>query len=114
MAGGKVLPEPTAKVKHNIDIKDELHKENLKDNNCSIRYRELYSKGVKTYKNTYVNIWINALSIDELINKLEKARLNNGWVNFYTDKDFGKTDLLNSLNVSVENFKGSSSYCKVL
>lgn len=110
MAGGKVVPEPSAKVKHNIDLNDNLHKENLKDNKCSLRYRNLYSKGIKSFKNGCVNIWINASSFNELIQKVENARLNNGWVNFYTDKDFSNASLLNSMNVMIEPFKGKDHY----
>jgi glycosyltransferase involved in cell wall biosynthesis len=120
MSGGKAVPEFECKIQHKLDVNDYLHQQNLADIKCIDRYNQLYindrnyMKYIRKYKNTYIDIWINATSIDELVHKLEKARLNNGWVNFHTDKGFDKINLLNSLNISVGPFKGNNNYCKVL
>jgi len=103
MAGGKVLPEHKAKIIHDIDIKDFLHKENLSGNKCSKRYFELYKNGINKWNKTYPEIWISASSSEELYDKIIDARNNIGWVNFYTDNLFGMDNLFNSMNVVIGN-----------
>ncbi len=114
MAGGRVVGEPGAKVIHHIDMKDHLHRENLSNNRCSQRYVDLYRKGIRGWRRTYPEIWIKAESAAELIKKIENARLSSGWCNFFTGRDFGMGDLLASMNVTIEQFKGRRYYAKVL
>ena len=105
MSGGKVLAEHNARVIHNIDLKDDLHKENLSNNPCSLRYRNLYKNGIKLFKNTYVDIWIDARTPEELFNKVHKARNDIGWCNFYTENLFNYEALFLSMNVRTGSSK---------
>jgi len=115
MAGGKVIPESNAKVIHKIDINDELHKENLKANKDSNRYRGLYSKGIlNNWKNVYVEIWINASSKEELFNKIYKVREDIGWCNINIANDFGLTKILNPMNVKTSSFNGNENYAVIV
>lgn len=115
MAGGRVVAEPGAKIIHHIDLKDDLHNENLKVNPCSGRYRRIYCKGRhKTWTRPYPNIWINAGSESELFSKIEQVRLNYGWCNIYTQSVFGHQDLLNSMNVLICRFLSKDNYAVVV
>lgn len=101
MSGGKVLAEPKAKLIHNINLKDDLHKENLSNNPCSTRYRELYKGGINGWSNTYPHVWIDAKTPDELFNKILSARTSIGWCNFYTNNLFNYEGLFHSMNVCI-------------
>jgi GT2 family glycosyltransferase len=101
MSGGKVIAELGAKVIHNIDLKDDLHNENLSYNPCSLRYRELYKSGIKSFNKTYPDIWINARNADELYSKIQNARSKIGWCNFYTSNLFNHERLFKSMNISI-------------
>jgi len=115
MSGGRVVAEPEAKVIHHIDMDDNLHKENLKANQCSARYRMVYAKGRnKTWQHGCPNIWLEATSIEEIFRKLEVGRLKYNWCNFYTKNAFGHSELLKSMNVFITAFRGKDSYAVVL
>ena len=112
MSGGRVIAEPKAKLTHNIDLKDDLHKENLSSNPCSARYRELYKGGIKGFKNTYPDVWISARSADELYTKVQQARVKIGWCNFYTSNLFSNETLFTSMNIRIGS--KDRNYAKVL
>lgn len=101
MSGGAVVAEPAAKITHNINMNDDLHRENLANNPCSTRYKNLYSSGISGFVNTYVNVWIDAANSDELFNKIHRARETIGWCNFFTESLFAYENLFSSMNVSV-------------
>jgi len=101
MSGGKVIAEPSAKLTHNIDLKDDLHNENLSHNPCSARYRELYKGGIKGFNKTYPDVWINARNADDLYAKIQNVRSNIGWCNFYTANLFNHEALFSSMNIRV-------------
>lgn len=114
MIGGKVVPEPRAKIVHNINIKDNLHQENLKNNRCSLRYRNLYHRGVSGFTQGYAEVFIKAKNAQELMLKLEKARQEIGWCNYYTDNAFGLISQLKSMNVFIRPFQNAAHYSKVI
>lgn len=103
LMGGTVKGEKKCKMIHHIDRNDFLHKENTKNLKCNIRYSKLYNKaGGRDFKQ-YPEIFVSSSSLEELIRKVEGLRLNMGWANFFSDKDYGKKDLLNGMNIQICN-----------
>jgi len=104
-SGGRIISEPNAKVIHMVDLNDFLHKENTKINKDSSRYVKIYSNNwefIKSKKRIYPEILIKSNSIEELISKFEKSKIEISWGNYYTNNYFNNKVLLNSLNIFKE------------
>jgi GT2 family glycosyltransferase len=99
---GKIITDPSIKMRHNVDFNDELHRENSAENsstNRGVKVWNVTNNLCKTSERIYPNIFITASSLQELLNKVQKVWLEYSWCNIYTSNTFGSN--LEHMNVFI-------------
>lgn len=114
-SGGKVVFEPRARVFHEMNHGDQLHKINNSENIASTRFDRIYQK--RRFAETgkmYPDVFLIGDTAEVILNKLENARINISWCNFYCLSLVGEYQLLRSMNVQHVDKLNKEDYDLVL
>jgi len=113
-AGGKILKNPSLKMNHFMDSKDELHRVNS-GNSDTNRYNRAWAVKKNAPHNLsgriYPNVHIKALTAKDLIEKIQLVWAEFSWCNIYTDNYHG-LEHLKSMNVLLDIGKNINYHIK--